>query len=86
MSLADGSSRSIGFWPEELVEPVRVFGQAGADVTLATPGGKPAVADSAGFTPEGQVFLLPVATNRVVPSAPSKVSWMLPKELALCAF
>ncbi|MFD7162864.1 type 1 glutamine amidotransferase domain-containing protein [Streptomyces violascens] len=53
ISLADGSSRPIGFWPEELVEPVRVFGRAGVDVTLATPGGKPAVADSAGFTPEG---------------------------------
>jgi putative intracellular protease/amidase len=53
MSLTDGTSRAVGFWPEELVEPHRVFTEAGIVTTLATPGGRPAVADPAGLTPEG---------------------------------
>jgi putative intracellular protease/amidase len=53
MPLTDGTSRPIGFWPEELVEPHRVFTEAGIATTLATPGGQPAVADPAELTPEG---------------------------------
>ncbi|MFF4602931.1 type 1 glutamine amidotransferase domain-containing protein [Streptomyces sp. NPDC001339] len=53
LRLTDGSTRSVGFWPEELTEPHREFTHAGLDITLATPGGAPAVPDPAGFTPEG---------------------------------
>ncbi len=53
MSLTDGATRAIGFWPEELVEPVRAFAAAGAEITMATPAGRPAVPDPAGLSPEG---------------------------------
>jgi putative intracellular protease/amidase len=53
MPLADGSSKDVGFWPEEVTAPLRVFRGASAQVTMATPDGAPAVPDQAGFTPEG---------------------------------
>ncbi|MEV5510329.1 type 1 glutamine amidotransferase domain-containing protein [Streptomyces orinoci] len=53
LPLTDGSCRTTGFWPEEVIEPLKEFAAAGAHITLATPGGRPAVPDPAGFTPEG---------------------------------
>lgn len=53
LPLADRSTRPTGFWPEELADPVRIFTESGAEITLATPGGAPAVPDPAGLTPEG---------------------------------
>ncbi|POX38588.1 type 1 glutamine amidotransferase domain-containing protein [Streptomyces sp. Ru73] len=53
MPLLDGSSRPVGFWPEELVEPHRIFTRHGFTVTFATPGGRPAAPEPAGLTPEG---------------------------------
>ncbi|MFF3919588.1 type 1 glutamine amidotransferase domain-containing protein [Streptomyces sp. NPDC001852] len=53
MSLTNGGTRAVGFWPEEVVAPLAVFDGAGARVTVATPDGRPAVPDPAGFTPEG---------------------------------
>jgi putative intracellular protease/amidase len=38
-TLNDGTSHPTGFWAEELVEPMRVFRDAGVDVTVASPGG-----------------------------------------------
>lgn len=38
-TLADGSKQPTGFWAEELVEPHRIFREAGFGVTVATPGG-----------------------------------------------
>jgi putative intracellular protease/amidase len=38
-TLDDGTRHPTGFWAEELVTPMRVFRDAGVDVTIATPGG-----------------------------------------------
>jgi putative intracellular protease/amidase/uncharacterized protein (DUF2267 family) len=38
-TLDDGSPHPTGFWAEELLAPMRVFDEAGVDVTIATPGG-----------------------------------------------
>ena len=51
-TLADGTKHPCGYWPEELVAPHKVFTAAGAEITLATPGGVRPVPDEAGFTPE----------------------------------
>ena len=50
-TLADGSTRPSGYWPEELSTPYRVFADAGVEITVATPGGVPPTADPAGFDP-----------------------------------
>ncbi|MGA1838864.1 type 1 glutamine amidotransferase domain-containing protein [Herbiconiux sp. 11R-BC] len=39
IELTDGSSHPTGFWAEELVTAHRTLRAAGADITLATPGG-----------------------------------------------
>ncbi|MEV4346991.1 type 1 glutamine amidotransferase domain-containing protein [Actinoplanes sp. NPDC049596] len=41
----DGTQHPTGFWAEELVTPYRMLIEAGADVTVATPGGLVPVAD-----------------------------------------
>lgn len=41
----DGSQKPTGFWGEELTTPHQAFIEAGFDVVLATPGGKPAILD-----------------------------------------
>ena len=41
----DGTQRPTGFWAEEFVEPYRILSAAGADITIATPGGRTPVAD-----------------------------------------
>jgi putative intracellular protease/amidase len=51
-TLKDGSEHPTGFWAEELLTPLKVFRDAGVDVTLATPGGVPATVDDASLTPE----------------------------------
>jgi putative intracellular protease/amidase len=52
-TLADGSGHPTGFWAEELVEPMRVFDDAGVDVTVATPGGVRPTVDEASLSPQG---------------------------------
>ena len=42
----DGTQRPTGFWAEEFVAPHRAFRDAGADITIATPGGKTPVPDA----------------------------------------
>jgi putative intracellular protease/amidase len=37
-TLDDGTRHPTGFWAEELLAPLRVFRDAGVDVTIATPG------------------------------------------------
>lgn len=44
-SQKNGSQRPTGFWAEEFAEPHRAFTEAGVELTLATPGGRPAVVD-----------------------------------------
>ncbi len=51
-TLADGSRQPTGFWAEELVEPHRVFREAGFGVTIATPGGVKPTVDAGSLTPE----------------------------------
>jgi putative intracellular protease/amidase len=51
-TLADGTARPTGFWPEELIVLHRTFQGAGFQVTLATPGAVVPVPDEAGFAPE----------------------------------
>jgi putative intracellular protease/amidase len=41
----DGTQRPSGFWAEEFATPHRLLREAGVEVTLATPGGMPAVVD-----------------------------------------
>jgi putative intracellular protease/amidase len=54
-TLDDGGRHPTGFWAEELIAPVRVFRDAGLDVTIATPGGVRPTVDEASLTPEGAV-------------------------------
>ncbi len=42
----DGSQRPTGFWAEEFVAPHQALTAAGCAITVATPGGKPAVVDA----------------------------------------
>lgn len=44
-TLNDGTEHPTGFWAEELVESHRTFVDAGWDVVVATPGGRPPVVD-----------------------------------------
>jgi putative intracellular protease/amidase len=48
----DGRQRPTGFWAEELVEPYRTLADAGVDLTVATPAGRPAVVDKGSLRPE----------------------------------
>lgn len=52
-TLADGTSHPTGFWAEEFVEPMRVFGDAGVDMTVATPGGVAPTVDEASLSADG---------------------------------
>jgi putative intracellular protease/amidase len=52
-TLNDGDSHPTGFWAEELLAPLRVFRDAGLDVTFATPGGVRPTVDAASLTAEG---------------------------------
>ncbi|GHJ42643.1 type 1 glutamine amidotransferase domain-containing protein [Streptomyces sp. TS71-3] len=49
-SQKDGSQRPTGFWGEEFVEPHKALTEAGVSLTLATPGGRPAVVDEFSLT------------------------------------
>ncbi|MFH8347931.1 type 1 glutamine amidotransferase domain-containing protein [Streptomyces sp. NPDC018045] len=53
MPLTDGRSRDIGFWPEEVIEPLGLFARGGAQFTFATPDARPAAPEPSGLTPEG---------------------------------
>lgn len=44
-TLKDGTKHPTGFWAEELVASHRTFVEAGWNVTVASPGGKPTVVD-----------------------------------------
>lgn len=41
----DGTQRPTGFWAEEFVTPHRILTEAGVELTIATPGGRPAPVD-----------------------------------------
>jgi putative intracellular protease/amidase len=51
-TLEDGTRHPTGFWAEELTAPMRVFRDAGVDVTIATPGGVAPTVDEASLTAE----------------------------------
>ncbi|WP_416063009.1 type 1 glutamine amidotransferase domain-containing protein [Rhodococcus indonesiensis] len=51
-TLADGTQHPTGFWAEELIEPYRVFTDAGFRLTFATPGGRSPVVDEASLAPD----------------------------------
>ncbi|MFJ3224461.1 type 1 glutamine amidotransferase domain-containing protein [Streptomyces sp. NPDC086783] len=44
-TLKDGEVHPSGFWGEELAMPHKVFTEAGWEITIATPGGKPPTLD-----------------------------------------
>ncbi|UOQ87643.1 type 1 glutamine amidotransferase domain-containing protein [Agromyces endophyticus] len=52
IELADGTVHPTGFWAEELVVAHRALAAAGAEITLATPGGAPAPVDPGSLTVE----------------------------------
>jgi putative intracellular protease/amidase/uncharacterized protein (DUF2267 family) len=49
-TLNDGSAHPTGFWAEELIAPMRVFDEAGIEVTIATPGGVRPTVDEASLS------------------------------------
>ncbi|MFJ4626953.1 type 1 glutamine amidotransferase domain-containing protein [Streptomyces sp. NPDC088847] len=49
-SQKDGTQRPTGFWAEEFAVPHRILTEAGVDLTIATPGGLPAVPDELGLS------------------------------------
>jgi putative intracellular protease/amidase len=51
-TLNDGTRHPTGFWAEELVAPMRVFEDAGVDVTIATPGGVRPTVDEGSLSPD----------------------------------
>jgi putative intracellular protease/amidase len=51
-TLNDGERHPTGFWAEELLAPMRVFRDAGVNVTMATPGGVRPTVDEASLSPE----------------------------------
>jgi putative intracellular protease/amidase len=51
-TLNDGTRHPTGFWAEELLAPMKVFGEAGVDVTIATPAGVRPTVDQGSLTPE----------------------------------
>ncbi len=55
-TLADGSRHPTGVWAEEFIAPHEVFTEAGWEITVATPGGAPAVLDPASLGRAGGLF------------------------------
>ncbi len=55
-TLKDGTEHPTGFWAEEFVVPYTLFTDEGWDVTVATPGGKPPVADQLSLGVKGGVL------------------------------
>jgi putative intracellular protease/amidase len=51
-TLDDGSRHRTGFWAEELIAPMRVFADAGVDVTIASPGGVRPTVDEGSLSAE----------------------------------
>jgi putative intracellular protease/amidase len=49
-TLDDGTRHPTGFWAEELILPMRVFRDAGVEVTIATPGGVRPTVDEASLS------------------------------------
>lgn len=50
MTLADGSPHPTGYFTEEVIKPYRAFVEAGFDVDVMTPDGRPAHADPYGLS------------------------------------
>ncbi|MEW2134256.1 type 1 glutamine amidotransferase domain-containing protein [Streptomyces sp. NPDC005435] len=44
-TLNDGTEHPSGYWGEELAMPHKIFSEAGWEITIATPGGKPPTLD-----------------------------------------
>lgn len=55
-TLRDGTEHPTGFWAEEFVVPYTLFTEAGWEVTLATPGGRPPVVDRLSLGVKGGVL------------------------------
>jgi len=55
-TLKDGTEHPTGFWAEEFVVPYTFFGDAGWDVTVATPGGREPVVDQLSLGLKGGVL------------------------------
>jgi len=51
-TLKDGTRHPTGYWAEELIAPVRIFRDAGIDVTIATPQGRRPVVDQRSLDPD----------------------------------
>lgn len=51
-TLNDGSKHPTGFWAEELLAPVKVFRDAGIELTFATPGGVRPTVDAGSLSPD----------------------------------
>lgn len=55
-TLSDDSRHPTGVWAEEFISPHDVFTEAGWEITVATPGGRPAVIDPASLGTAGGLF------------------------------
>jgi putative intracellular protease/amidase len=51
-TLKDGSEHPTGFWAAEFIHPHQVFGAAGYDITIATPGGVAPTVDEVSLRPD----------------------------------
>ncbi|MFF2277002.1 type 1 glutamine amidotransferase domain-containing protein [Agromyces sp. NPDC058126] len=83
IELSDGTVHPTGFWAEELVVAHRALSAAGAEITLATPGGAPAPVDpgslssdvvgDAARVDEFRAYLETLATELAAPAAIAEV-------------
>lgn len=55
-TLSDDSRHPTGVWAEDFISPHDVFTEAGWEITVATPGGRPAVIDPASLGTAGGLF------------------------------
>jgi putative intracellular protease/amidase len=64
LTLADGGSHPTGFWAEEVAASHRILREAGAEVRIATPGGRPAPVDPISLDERGGVSAADAAEFR----------------------
>ncbi|GAA1198313.1 type 1 glutamine amidotransferase domain-containing protein [Prauserella alba] len=86
-TLKDGTQHPTGFWAEEFVVPYTLFGEAGWEVTLATPAGAQPVVDKLslginGGVPPRTAKKLKAQLDRLAPvlNAPTELSAVDPDD------
>ena len=79
-TLTDDTKHPTGFWAEEFVVPYETFADAGWDITIATPGGKPPTVDrlslgiSGGLPPKTRKIKAKLERLAAVLASPANLS------------